>query len=215
MNKSSKQSLANQSPILGTARKPMSPMNRFRQILLIGSFLPLCWLAFMATHELGHVLAAFATGGTINKVVIHPLTISRTDVSPNPSPGVVSWAGPVLGVALPLGVWIVYRKLKLSGEYLLRFFVGFCLIANGAYIAFGSLGGIGDAGEMLRQGYGRWLLWLFGVATIPIGLLLWNGLGSSFGLDKSNNEVSGKAAITSFVLFVSVFALTSLLSPRF
>ncbi len=32
-------------------------MKRFAQVLLIGTFLPLCWLAMMAVHELGHVLA--------------------------------------------------------------------------------------------------------------------------------------------------------------
>lgn len=76
-------------------------MKRFAQVLLIGTFLPLCWLGMMAVHELGHVLVVLATGGTITAVVLHPLTISRTDVSINPRPLLVVWAGPLLGVLLP------------------------------------------------------------------------------------------------------------------
>ena len=60
------------------------------------------WIGMQAVHELGHVLAASATGGTVQRVVLHPLTISRTDVSPNPSPLAVAWAGPLVGVILPL-----------------------------------------------------------------------------------------------------------------
>src|SRR4051812_8876543 len=86
---------------------PASSMKRFHQFLLIGSFVPLCWLAMMATHELGHVLAAWLTGGTATKVVLHPLAISRTDVWPNPEPLVVVWSGPLVGVLLPLLLWSV------------------------------------------------------------------------------------------------------------
>ena len=39
-------------------------MKRLHQVLLIGAFMPLCWLAMMAIHELGHVVGAVATGGT-------------------------------------------------------------------------------------------------------------------------------------------------------
>ncbi len=51
-------------------------MKRVHQSVLIGSFLPLCWLGMMAVHELGHVVGAWLTGGRVAKVVLHPLTIS-------------------------------------------------------------------------------------------------------------------------------------------
>src|SRR5208337_624939 len=86
-------------PSLGQSGRRIEPMNRLHQVLLIGTFLPLCWMAMMAVHELGHVVAAVATGGKVEKVVLHPLMISRTDVSPNPSPLIVVWAGPIVGVS--------------------------------------------------------------------------------------------------------------------
>ena len=56
------------------------------QFLLIVTLLPLCWLSMMAVHEGGHFLCARLTNGRVTSVVLHPLTISRTDVMPNPQP---------------------------------------------------------------------------------------------------------------------------------
>lgn len=152
------------------------------------------WLGMQVVHELGHVLGALATQGTVTRVVLHPLTISRTDVAPNPLPGVVVWAGPLLGVFLPLSAWLIAHTFGLRWTYLVRFFAGFCLIANGAYIGVGSFEAIGDAGEMLRHGTPIWLLWAFGIATIPTGLWLWHRQGRHFGLGPARGLVDAKTA---------------------
>lgn len=142
------------------------------------SFLALSWLAMMATHELGHVLGGVATGGTVARVVLHPLAISRTDLSVNPQPAIVVWAGPLVGVLLPLVFLLVAKRLKWSGAALWQFFVGFCLIANGAYIAGGAWEGIGDCGVMHQTGTPIWVMWCFGLVTVPAGFWLWHRLGS-------------------------------------
>jgi hypothetical protein len=72
----------------------------------------------------------------------------------------------------------------------LRFFAGFCLLANGVYIAGGSFDRIGDCGEMLRHGSPLWLLWLFGVVTAPLGLWLWHRQGRLFGLGPVPEKVN-------------------------
>jgi hypothetical protein len=77
---------------------------RLYQILLIGTFLPLCWLLMQAVHELGHVAAGIATSGTVAKVVLHPLAISRTDTSGSLHPLLVVWAGPMAGVLIPFAL---------------------------------------------------------------------------------------------------------------
>ena len=129
-----------------------------------------------AVHELGHVLAAWLTGGTVQRVVLHPFTISRTDVSPNPRPLVVVWAGPIVGIGLPVVAAICSRAHFPPGRRVLEFFAGFCLIANGAYIGVGSLDAIGDAGDMLRHGSPRWLLATFGILSATWGLWIWHRL---------------------------------------
>ena len=95
---------------------------------------------------------------------------------------------------------------------MLQFFAGFCLIANGAYIGIGSLGKIGDAGEILRHGIAIWLLWLFGAVCFPFGLYLWNGLGPHFGLGAAAGKVDHRAAFVSCGLFVITVILEVALS---
>lgn len=171
-------------------------MARFHQALLIGSSLLLAWLLMQAVHELGHILAAWMTGGTVTKVVLHPLAISRTDIEPNPGPLVVAWSGPVLGSVVPLIFWVAAEAVRRPSRFWWRFFCGFCLAANGLYIGVGSFGAIGDAGDMLRLGSPIWLLWLFGLITAPAGLAFWNGLGSAFGIGPQAAPVPAKLGYT-------------------
>jgi hypothetical protein len=185
-------------------------VRRFHQIVLIGSLLPLSWLAMMVVHEFGHVLGAWLAGGTVAKVVAHPLTISHTELSDNPHPLVVTWAGPVGGVLLPLAALGLARLCRMPGAYLMRFFTGFCLIANGAYIGVGAFDGAGDAGELLRHGAAMWKLWTFGVLTAPFGLLLWHKQGPHFGLGEAKGEVQLAAAYFSLGLLV-ILVTTELL----
>lgn len=156
-------------------------MHRLDQCILIISTLIGSWLGMQGVHELGHVLGACLTGGQVEKVVLHPLTISRTDLSHNPQPLIVVWSGPIFGVVFPLFIWLLSRK-RLSFAFVLQFFAGFCFIANGLYIGVGSFDQIGDCGEMLRHGAQLWQLWTFGIITAPVGLWLWHGLGPHFGL---------------------------------
>jgi hypothetical protein len=184
---------------------------RLYQFLLVGSALPLCWLGMMAIHESGHVVGAFLSGGTVSKVVLHPLTISRTDLSDNPHPLLVTWAGPALGVLIPLAAFGIAAAVKMPGAYLLRFFAGFCLIANGAYIGVGYFARIGDAGDLIRHGSQAWQLWAFGAVCVPLGLMLWHRLGPYFGLGKTERKVSRGAALVCLGLLVLVVGLEFLL----
>jgi hypothetical protein len=134
------------------------------------------------------------TGGHVERVVLHPLTISRTDVSPNPHPLVVVWAGPLIGVLFPLIVWSIAAWRKLAAVFVLRFFAGLCLVANGAYIGIGSFWRVGDCGVMLDHGAAVWQLWLFGAVMAPAGFLLWNGQARHFGLGRDAKPVSPRIA---------------------
>jgi hypothetical protein len=182
-------------------------MQRFYQIVLIGSVLFSCWLGMQDVHELGHVLGSWLTGGQISRVVLHPLTISRTDLSHNPDPMFVVWAGPVFGCLLPLLAWAVAAVWRCPWAYLPRFFAGFCLIANWAYIGGGSFDRIGDAGVMLRHSSPPWWLWIFEAVTVPAGLLLWHRLGPHFGLGRTAGKVSATAAYTCLTVLLSLIVL--------
>ena len=81
--------------------------------------------------------------------------------------------------------------------WLARWFAGFCLVANGAYLLGGVFlrGGGDDAGVILQSGGARWQLAAFGLAAIAAGLYLWHGLGPYFGLGEARGKVDRRAAI--------------------
>ncbi len=177
------------------------------QFLLIVTLLPLCWLSMMAVHEGGHFLCARLTNGRVTSVVLHPLTISRTDVMPNPQPLIVCWGGPILGCAAPLILWEICRTLIARLAFLMRFFAGFCLIANGAYLGVGSFEGIGDAGELLRLGMSVPMLWGFGLLAVSAGLLVWHRTGPDFGFGHHAKAIDPAAPGLTAMLLVIIVAM--------
>jgi hypothetical protein len=135
------------------------------------------------------------------------VTISRTDLAENPRPLAVAWAGPAVGVLAPLAAWAAAARFRMPGRYVLRFFAGFCLVVNGAYIAGGSFDRIGDCGEMLRHGSPAWHLWLFGAVAVPAGLALWHRQGTHFGLGAAAGRVSGGVAYATLAAAATLLAL--------
>jgi hypothetical protein len=168
----------------------------------------------MAVHELGHVMGAAMTGGTVQRCVLYPLTISRTDVSPNPRPVIVVWMGPIVGCVLPLValacVPLRFRCTRLAAQ----FFAGFCLIANGAYLAVGWMDRVGDCGEMLRNGVPVWWLLAFGGVAIPVGLGLWHGLGSVRHFLATPSLITWRMAYCAAAVLAVIIACEFALSPR-
>jgi hypothetical protein len=180
--------------------------------MLIISIINLSWLGMMIVHEAGHVLLAWACGETVSRVVLHPLAISRTDVSHDKQPLLVAFGGPLVGVAVPLAAFGVAAYLRSSASYLFRFFAGFCLLANGLYVGAGSISRVGDAGDLLRFGCPGWVLVAFGLATAPLGLVLWNGIGPRFGLGSGRGIVDRRHALVTFAILTIVVATELLLA---
>jgi hypothetical protein len=183
------------------------PTDRRFQVVLIGSVLAGSWLSMQIVHEFGHAFGAWLTGGTVRKIVLLPWTLSRTELSSNPEPLAVAWAGPIIGALLPLLVLSVAATFRLPGVYLLRFFAGFCLIANGAYLAGGAVERVGDAGDLQRHGTGLWQLLAFASLTLPLGLWLWHRQGRHFGFGPAQGRVSRRAACASLAATILVVVL--------
>jgi hypothetical protein len=182
-------------------------MKRQPHLLLIASTLGLSWLAMQAVHEAGHVAAAIATGGRVADVKLHPLALSHTMLSENPRPLWVAWMGPVVGVFVPVLAWAITERLTLRGAFVVRFFAGFCLVGNGAYLAGGSFYGAGDASDLVRHGAPTPVLWLFGLATIPAGFWLWNGLGPQFRAGEKSSDVDQATTCVVTLLLLAIVVL--------
>jgi hypothetical protein len=208
----------------------------WQRLQLVISILGLSWLVMMASHEFGHILAAKLTGGLIVRIVLHPATISRTDVLPNPSPLVVAWAGPVLGCLIPILLALVIRRLEsLKTDLhcqspaeptqsapsaqrsvilsLSQFFAGFCCIANGAYLGLGVFDRVGDAGEILNAGTPPWMLFVFGLTAVTSGMALWHRLGSPLAILQDRDELNPWLVRGLMVALLLVIVVECVLSP--
>jgi hypothetical protein len=189
-------------------------MQRFHQILFSVSLVALCWYAMMAVHEMGHVIGAAVSGGKVVRVVLYPLAISRTDVSPDPHPALVLWSGPIVGCLAPLALVAVVPQRRVRLRNTAWFFAGFCAIANGAYISIGSVGQVGDCGEMLRTGTPRWVMFAFGALTVPFGLFLWHRLGSFAKFTRNPAGVTRQMAYWALAALFAMVAVQFTFSPR-
>jgi hypothetical protein len=172
-------------------------MNRVSQIALLSTFVLFSWLMMQVVHELGHVVAAVYTGGNVQTVVLHPLALSRTDVAPNPSPLVEVWAGPIVGCLIPLMIVSLWTLLKIPRRHLPGFFAGFCLVANGLYLSVGSFDRVGDAGQLMALGMSQWVLFLFGILTIPSGFYALHRASDGFGFGDAKGKVAASDVLLS------------------
>lgn len=151
-----------------------------------------CWLGMMAAHELGHVFHAWLSGGRVELVVWPWLGFSRTDLSHNPHPLFVAWGGALWGSAIPLALLASAVVFRFRRKGWLQFFAGFCLVANGAYLAAGSMIGAGDAGDLMRHGTPHGVLVAIGMFGVVGGLYLWHRLGLSQAPKPTPREARGE-----------------------
>ncbi len=150
---------------------------RFARALVMVTVLYGAWMGMMAVHELGHVLHAGMAGVRVERVSVPLWGFSRTDVAANARPAFIAWGGAVLGCVIPLAALLAARLLRRRWFKLLLFFAGFCLIANGIYLAAGSFDRAGDAGDLIAHGAAPGSLLAFGAVTVPLGLFLWHRIG--------------------------------------
>ena len=184
-------------------------MKRPFQITFVIAFLLLSWLLMQVVHEAGHVIAAWMSGGVVENVILHPLQISRTDFAINPKPLLVVWSGPVLGCLFPILLSGFFRIKENSYRYLLDGFTGFCLVANGIYLAAGAFDSFGDGGDILRYGGTRIQLIIFGLIGVPSGLFLWHTVSTHFGFGDRKGMVENSHCIAcvlilGFVVLIEV-----------
>lgn len=136
----------------------------------------------MSIHEAGHAVGAVAAGGHVTRVVLSPISFSRTDVAPNPAPLTVVWCGPLIGAALPCLLCAAVTLLRWPFRRWLKALSGFCLVANGLYLASGTVTPAGDTQELIRLGVPPPILCAVGVPLLISGLWLWHTLGRRWGL---------------------------------
>jgi hypothetical protein len=172
------------------------------RLILVAGLVPTCWLGMMLVHECGHMLAAVITGGTVARLEFPLWGFSRTDVSPDPHPLLVTWAGPLAGVALPLLNALIWRTAR-RPSILAGIFSGFCLLANGAYLGAGSLAQVGDTAEILKHAGTLWTLRVVGLFLMTAGLVQWYLLGPALGIPRTGKPQALFATTLGAVLLIA------------
>jgi hypothetical protein len=135
------------------------------------------WYGMMAIHEVGHCLAAWCTGGVVEKVHFPLFGFSQTVLVSNPRPLAVAWAGPMGGIAMAALLLGLSRFVDAPSQQALRFFAGFSLIANGLYLGLGGFDRVGDCAELLNHGATLWQLIVFGIGASALGMYSWHRMG--------------------------------------
>lgn len=123
------------------------------------------WCVLVVSHEAGHLIGGWAGGGMLQHADLRPWALPHSRFDPDPSPLVTLWAGPVLGVVMPLAAAATIRR-RWSW-----FIAKFCLLANGMHIALGlaSDGAYLDAHRLLAEGAALPQLIIYALLTIGFG----------------------------------------------
>ncbi len=160
----------------------------------------------MVAHECGHVLGAWAGGGVVERVELPLIGFSRTVMRENPHALPEIWCGPLLGALLPALLAVVWWAGRLPALHLPRFFAGFCLVANGAYLSAGAVTGDGDGGDLLGLGVPAWVLAITGAPLVVAGLGAWHGLGPAFGVGNRGERVAWRQVAVVAAMLAAIAA---------
>lgn len=123
------------------------------------------WVVMTFTHELGHIIGGACCGATLTEFDLAPWRLPYSLHSPDPHPLVTLWAGPLLGIGIPL------VAAALIGKRWAWFIADFCLMANGGYLALAWLSGdrFLDTPRLLDAGAHPATIVLYCVLSIGLG----------------------------------------------
>ena len=92
------------------------------------------------------------------------------------------------------------------------FFAGFCLLANGAYLAAGVIAPAGDSRTLLQLGVPAWQLVVSGIPMLLLGLLFWHSLGAVSTLLNAPQAIPPYAGALAVTLVSGMALLLTLIS---
>ena len=136
-----------------------------KRILTLVAMIGASWCVMTLTHEVGHILGGWCCGATLTDYDLLPWHLPYSFFEPDPLPLVTLWAGPILGVIVPMVIALAVRR---DWAWFIAYF---CLLANGAYIAVGWYSGDAelDTSKLIRNGAHPFSILLYCFATIVFG----------------------------------------------
>lgn len=137
------------------------------RVLSIIMLLAVAWCVMTLTHEMGHIVGGWCSGAQLTSAELRPWRLPYSLFSPNPYPLVTLWSGLVLGVALPV---LAAKLISSDGMW---FVAGFCMLANGSYIALAWMSGdrFLDTAQLLEHGAHPASIAVYCLTTILCGYI--------------------------------------------
>lgn len=129
------------------------------------ALLVIAWCVMTFTHEAGHIVGGWLSGGTLETADLRPWRLPYSLFRPDPRPLVTLWSGPLLGVLLPYAIASMIRHAWVW------FIADFCLLANGAYLAAAWFSGdrFLDTPRLVEAGASPVAIAIYCALTIGIG----------------------------------------------
>lgn len=126
------------------------------------------WVVMNFAHETGHLIGGWLGGATLRSTELRPWRLAYSLHEPDPHPLLTLWAGPVLGVLMPL-VLAVFSRHRF-----IWFLSNFCMLANGIYIAISWITGdrFLDSPRLIQEGAWSISLVAYCLFTIVPGYFL-------------------------------------------
>lgn len=117
------------------------------------------------THEMGHIAGGLGSGGRLQTADLYPWHLPYRIFDPDPRPLITLWCGPLLGIAIPLGVALLTKR---DWTW---FIANFCLLANGAYLTAAWFSGDRylDTPKLLEHGASLLSIALYCLVTVGSG----------------------------------------------
>ena len=138
-----------------------------RRIITLGILLVVSWFVMIYTHELGHIVGGYFSGGRLQSADLLPWHLPYSIFDPDPFPLITLWSGLLMGVLAPLAIAVIVHRPSMW------FIANFCMLANGAYIGLGwfSKDRFLDTPQLLAHGSHAGWIAVYCMLTIGLGYI--------------------------------------------
>ena len=83
---------------------------RLGRVLILVALLVPSWFVMTFTHETGHIVGGWLGGAKLTDCDLVPWRMPYSFHSPDPCPLLTLWAGPLLGVIVPMSLATLIRR---------------------------------------------------------------------------------------------------------
>lgn len=155
----------------------------FQRLLLAAAILLFVPLTLM-THGFGIVLHALAMDVAVRDVALRLTGFPEVALGPHDHPLLLLLGGTLWALIIPILLWLIAAKARVSWAYLLQFFTVCSWLIHGAYWVAGYLLGFGEPMMLHVMGLPWWAMCGAGAVMVIVAMSLSRGLAEAFGLSQ-------------------------------